>query len=118
AQAPEFPQGTIVARFELPAAPLVEVTTSAELIEALRAHLTLDLAMPLDEPLQVDLRGMAGGRGGDGPPYYFTLSPLGVRYTGTDPLNDFPYAEAVRESHGDDFPPDGDAWDEYDADDW
>ncbi|MGH7571075.1 MAG: hypothetical protein ACREMK_04435 [Gemmatimonadota bacterium] len=109
---------TVVARFHLPKGALADATNSEELIAALRENLTIDLAMPLDEPLRVHLRGWAGAEGGDSPAYNFVLSPLGVGYSGQGPLDGFSYSLAVRESHGEDFPPDGDEWDEFDADDW
>lgn len=110
---------TLVARFDLPRDALDEVASSVELVAALREHLTIDVAMPLDEPLLINLHGLAGRReGGQGPVYHFGLSPLGVGYEGETPLEGFPYALAVRESHGADFPPDGDEWAEFDADDW
>lgn len=109
----------LVARFDLPPDALDDVANSAELIAALREHLAIDVAMPLDEPLRINLYGLAGQReGGQGPVYHFSLSPLGVGYEGETPLEAFPYALAVRESHGADFPPDGDDWAEFDADDW
>lgn len=113
-----FPPNTVVARFVLAPDALEGISTSGELVAALREHLALDLAMPLDEPLRVALRGFAGDPRGLAPVYHFLLGQLGVGYEGAEPLDDFPYATAVRESHGDDFPPDGDEWDEFGDDDW
>jgi hypothetical protein len=47
----------IVARFEAPPAAFDHVTNSAELEEVLRNVLAAEAAMPLDEPLQVELMG-------------------------------------------------------------
>lgn len=113
-----FQANRIVARFAIDPQALAEVSTSAELVAALREHLTLDVAMPLDEPLQVDLRGFAGDRSGRQPGYHFGWSALGVRYMGRQPLNGFHYASAVRESHGAGVSADGGSWDRFDSDDW
>lgn len=116
--AEDFPPNTVVARLAIDPDALAAVSTSGELIAALQEHVTLDLAMPLDEPLTVNLRGFAGDHAGSAPGYHFGFSALGLGYEGNDPLDDFPYAAAVRESHGDDFPPDGDEWSEFADDDW
>lgn len=112
-----FPAGTIVARFDLPVDSLHSVRSSRDLVDALQQHLTLDLAMPLEEPLQIHMRGMVGAYD-SGMPYHFTLSPIGVGYRGSTPLDRYSYADAVRESHGDDFPPDDDDWEEFGSDEW
>lgn len=112
-------ENALVARFALPADALDEVASSVELVAALREHLALDLSMPLEEPLQVTLHGLAGQPSGDaGPAYRFGWSSLGIRFRGPGALRNHPYALAVRESHGADFPPDGDAWEEFDDDEW
>lgn len=119
AQAPTDTDGqTVVARFEISKEAFQDVKNSADLVTAVREHLTLDLTMPLDEPISISLRGWAGAQGGEGPPYNFVLSSLGVRYEGGHPLVDFPYALAVRNSHGDVSSPDTKGWVEIDAEDW
>ena len=47
----------IVARFDAPPAAFDQVTNSAELVEVLRQTLAVEAAMPLDEPLRVELMG-------------------------------------------------------------
>lgn len=114
---PKDPADTVVARFGLPSGVLADVSTSTDLVAALREHLVVDAALPLDESFAISLAGFAGDDSGI--PYTFTLSSLGMRLDrGAAPLVDFPYATAVRESHGDDFPPDHDEWDEIDDDEW
>lgn len=109
-----FPANTVVVRFDLPEDALAEVTSSAELVAALREHWTVDVARPLDEPLQVDLRGFAGDMNGKGTVAYFLMN--GLRYEGDEPLDDFSLAAAMRESHGEGW--DDDGWDEFDNEEW
>lgn len=53
--AERFPPNTLVARYRVDPAVLQDVTSTAELVAALREHLIVEAAMPLDESLQVDL---------------------------------------------------------------
>ena len=53
--AERFPPNTLVARYRIDPAVLQDVTNTAELVAALREHLIVEAAMPLDESLQVDL---------------------------------------------------------------
>ena len=99
-----------MARLHLPAEALTGVTSSVELADALRRHLTLDLTMPLQEPITVSLRGLAGGT--EGIPAVLQVPAL--RYEGTDPLEGFSLARAIEESRGPRM--DNDGWDEFDAD--
>ena len=50
-----FPPNTLVAGYLIDPAVLEEVTNTAELVAALREHLMVEAAMPLQEPLQVNL---------------------------------------------------------------
>lgn len=112
-------ENTLVARFALPSRALEDVASSSELVAALREHLSLDLSMPVAEPLQVTLHGLAGHLAeSSGPIYRFGWSSLGVRYRGPGSRRGLSYALAVRESHGADFPPDGDEWEEFEEDEW
>jgi hypothetical protein len=49
----QFPPNTLVASYRLDPAAVEGVTTSDELVVALRQHLMVEAAMPLDEPLYV-----------------------------------------------------------------
>ncbi|MGH9320222.1 MAG: hypothetical protein ACRD3V_10095, partial [Vicinamibacteria bacterium] len=111
AQAPT--DQTSVLRFEISEEAFQDVENSADLVAAVREHLTLDLTMPLDEPILISIRGVAGG-----PPHFLYPNRLRAQYESDAPLHGSSYALAVRESHGEDFPPDGDEWVEFDAEDW
>jgi len=97
-----FPPNTVIARFGIDPDALTAVGTSGELVAALRAHLTLDLAMPLDESLTVALRGHAGDPDGPAPVFHFVYCGLSHRIEGPGSLDDVPYAATLRESHPDD----------------
>lgn len=111
----EFPPNTIVARFQIDPTVLADATTSGELIALLREHLRIDLGMPLKEPLAIMPRGYAGDQSA-GMVYHFGLGQLGLRVVSAGTWADLDYAMAVRESHGEDFPPDDDMWDEIETD--
>ena len=72
---------TMVARLSLPDGSLDGVTSSDQLVQALRDHLTIELADPLDETLQADLHAWAGQVNSSQPGFLVQSSPLGVRYS-------------------------------------
>lgn len=108
----------IVARFVLPENLFENVTSSAQLVQALRDHLALELAMPLEGVLQADFRGWAGEVDGAQPGYLVQSSLLGVRYGGRQTSATFPFAQAVRASHGEGAPDAQASWDDYDIPGW
>ncbi|HUF77193.1 MAG TPA: hypothetical protein VMM35_12985 [Longimicrobiales bacterium] len=108
-----FPDNTVVVRLGVDEDALAGAGTSGELVAALREHLAIDLAMPLDEPLTVFLRGSAGDRAGPAPGFNFGYCALSLRHAVPDPLEAASYANLLQESHPDDeFCMDEDAWDE------
>ena len=108
-----FPGDTVVARLAVDPEALAGVSTSGELVAALREHLTVDAALPFDEPLTVSLRGYAGDRDGSAPGFHFVYCGLSLRHRGADPLEGASYAAALRESHPDDeLCMDEETWDE------
>jgi hypothetical protein len=111
--AADFPPNTVVVRLGVDEDALAGARTSGELVAALREHLTIDLAMPLDEPLTVFLRGNAGDRDGPAPGFNFGYCALSLRRAGPDPLEGAAYATVLQESHPDDeLCMDEEAWDE------
>lgn len=103
----------VVSLLQLPDDALLSATTSAELIQALRDHLSIRLVMPSGETAAVSLKGKVGAGDGRGTPYYFQFR--GFRWEGPGPLEDFSVATALEESLGEGMDEDG--WDEYDVDD-
>jgi hypothetical protein len=100
----------IVARYTIDPTVLDAATSSAELAAALRDQLMGAFAMPLDEPLQVDLHGEVADpvHGGN---YFFGYSALGVVVAGGRSIRG-PLAALVADAHGPDSPFDDDDWDE------
>jgi hypothetical protein len=100
----------IVARYAVDPAALEAAMSSAELAAALRDHLAGEFAMPLDEPLQVDLHGEIADpvHGGD---YFFGYSALGVLVPGGRWISG-PLAAVIHDAHGPGSAFDDDEWDE------
>ena len=108
-----FPHNTVVVRLHVDEDALAGAGTSGELVTALREHLAIDLAMPLDEPLTVFLRGYAGDRAGPAPGFNFGYCALSLRHAVPDPLEGASYATVLQGSHPDDeLCMDEEAWDE------
>ncbi|MDX1578692.1 MAG: hypothetical protein R3266_09405 [Gemmatimonadota bacterium] len=101
---------TIVARYTIDPAALEDVGSSVELADALREHLRGEFAMPLDEPLQIDLRGEVTDpvHGGS---YFFAYSDLATRVEGGASAAG-PLRALIRHAHGPDSAFDDDDWDE------
>lgn len=104
---------TIVARYDVEPTALQSATSASELADALREHLVGDFAMPLDEPLQVDLYGGVNDpvHGGE---YFFGFSALGVLVDGRESVAG-PLSAVIREAHGPGSGFDDDEWDEASA---
>jgi hypothetical protein len=100
----------IVAHYAIDPAALEAVASAAELAEALRDHVVGEFAMPLDEPLQVDLHGEIADpvHGGN---YFFGYSALGVLVPGGRSISG-PLAAVIRDAHGPGSGFDDDEWDE------
>jgi hypothetical protein len=106
-----------VARYSVDPDVFGNVTSSAEFVAQLREHLTIAVAMPLDEELRVTLRGLLVNPDQRGAPYSFLSSDLGFEYE-SDVLMSAELGTAVRGSHGSSSAFDDADWDEDAAWTW
>ena len=106
-----FSENTLIARYSVDPDVFGDVTSSAELVAQLREHLTVDVAMPLDEELRVTLRGLLVNPDQRGAPYSFLSSDLGFEYESYE-LMSAELGTAVRGSHGSSSAFDDSDWDE------
>lgn len=111
------PANTLVARYSVDPDVFGDVTSSAELVSLLREHLTVDVAMPLDEELRVTVRGLLVNPDQRGAPYSFLSSDLGFEYE-SDELMSAELGTVVRGSHGPGSAFDDADWDEDAAWTW
>ncbi len=111
-----FPANTLVARLSIDPEPLSSVTNSAELVSALREHLTFAASMPLDEDLRVHLRG-AVGNPAEGGSFPFLYSGLGYDLEANESSTGG-FSAVVRGSHGPGSDFDDSDWDEDEAWAW
>ncbi len=91
-------ENILVARYSVEEGTFANVTTSTDLVNALRAGLTADASMPLNEPLRVHLDGLLADplTGGSFP---FLYSGLAFQVEGGAEVSES-VAAAVRSSHG------------------
>jgi len=96
-EADRFPANTVVVRYAIDPSALQGVTTSADLVAALREHLGVEASMPLEEPLWVTLQGAVQSPEAD-LPYGFGFSDIGFALEGGGvAVSDL--ASVIRASH-------------------
>lgn len=96
-EADRFPPNTVVARYAIDPAALEGVATSAELVAALREHLRIEAAMPLDDPLWVTIQAAVQSPGAPAP-YSFLSSDIGFALAGGSTVAS-DLASVIRTSH-------------------
>jgi len=93
-----FPPNTVAVRYAIDPSVLEGVTTSAELVSVLREHLMIEAAMPLDEPLWVNMQAAVQNPEAHGPLYHFLSGGVGFELDGGKAVvSDL--ASVVRASH-------------------
>lgn len=93
-----FPPNTVAVRYAIDPSVLDGVTTSAELVSALWEHLMIEAAMPLDEPLWVNMQAAVQSPEAHGPLYNFLSGGVGFELDGAKAVvSDL--ASVVRASH-------------------
>jgi hypothetical protein len=106
----------LVASYRVDSSALMAVKSAKELVEALRMTLMVEAAMPLDEPMQVDLRGMVSNPAHGGA-FPFAYSGLGILVEAGGTLSDM-LSAATAAMHGPGSPFDDEGWSEDVAWDW
>ena len=109
---------SITFKFRIDEQAFADVETSAELVQVLRDSARIDMGITMDSQLWVDIRGYAGDPNTGGQLGHLLLPGMRVALKGRQSIEDSSWAEAIVESHGDDFPDDGDRWDEQEVDGW
>lgn len=93
-----FPPNTVAVRYAIDPSVLEGVTTSAELVSVLREHLMIEAAMPLAEPLWVNMQAAVQSPEAHGPLYHFLSGGVGFELEGGKAVvSDL--ASVVRASH-------------------